>query len=91
MQDEATPGLQGQLLRGIGFAGVALIVLNSVIGAGIFALPAAIAARAGVLSPWLFLVVGLLILTVVLSYAALASYFRETGGPVLYTRTAFAH
>lgn len=89
MQDEATPGLQGQLLRGIGFAGVALIVLNSVIGAGIFALPAAIAARAGVLSPWLFLVVGLLILTVVLSYAALASYFRETGGPVLYTRTAF--
>jgi basic amino acid/polyamine antiporter, APA family len=78
-----------KLLRGIGFAGVALIVLNSVIGAGIFALPSAIAARAGLLSPWLFLVCGLLVITVVLTYSELASYFRDTGGPVLYTSAAF--
>jgi amino acid transporter len=58
-----------QLVRGIGFAGLILLVLNSVIGAGIFALPAAISARAGILSPWLFLVVGLLIITVVLTFA----------------------
>ncbi|MGH7129945.1 MAG: APC family permease, partial [Planctomycetaceae bacterium] len=89
MPNEATHGVQGKLVRGIGFAGVALLVLNSVVGAGIFALPAAVAARAGVLSPWLFLVIGVLILTVVWSYAALASYFRETGGPVLYTSVAF--
>jgi len=79
----------GQLLRGIGFIGVALIALNSVIGAGIFALPAEVAARAGVLSPWLFLACGLLIITVVLTYSELASYFRESGGPVLYTTAAF--
>lgn len=78
-----------QLLRGIGFIGVALIALNSVIGAGIFALPAEVAARAGGLSPWLFLVCGLLIITVVLTYSELASYFRESGGPVLYTTAAF--
>jgi amino acid transporter len=82
-------GNRRQLLRGIGFIGVALIALNSTIGAGIFALPAEVAARAGVLSPWLFLVCGLLIITVVLTYSELASYFRESGGPVLYTTAAF--
>jgi amino acid transporter len=78
-----------QLIRGIGFLGVALIALNSTIGAGIFALPAEVAARAGVLSPCLFLVCGMLIITVVLTYSELASYFRESGGPVLYTTAAF--
>jgi amino acid transporter len=82
-------GTRHQLLRGIGFIGVALIALNSVIGAGIFALPAEVAARAGLLSPWLFLACGLLIITVVLTYSELASYFRESGGPVLYTTSAF--
>lgn len=79
----------GALVRGIGFFGAVLIVLNSVIGAGIFALPAAIAERAGAWSPWLFLACGLLVTTVVLTYSELASYFRESGGPVLYTTSAF--
>lgn len=77
------------LVRGIGFIGLAIVVINSVIGAGIFALPAAVAARAGALSPWLFLVVGLLVITVVLTFAELASYFKTSGGPVLFTTTAF--
>ena len=59
------------------------------IGAGIFALPAAVAERAGVLSPWLFLGAGILIITVVLTMAELASYFRDSGGPVLYATEAF--
>lgn len=78
-----------KLLRGIGFAGAAILVLNSVIGAGIFALPASVAARAGVLSPWLFLIVGVLVITIVLSFAELSSYFKDSGGPVLFTTTAF--
>ena len=59
------------------------------IGAGIFALPSAVATQAGVLSPWLFLGVGVLILTVVLTFAELSSYFRISGGPVLYATRAF--
>jgi amino acid transporter len=77
------------LLRGIGAAGIALIVLNSMIGAGIFALPARVADAAGAFSPWLFLVVGALFMTVVLAFSELSSYFGNTGGPVLYTRAAF--
>ncbi|MBT8131268.1 MAG: APC family permease [Gammaproteobacteria bacterium] len=78
-----------QLLRNIGFFGIAIVALNGVIGAGIFALPAAITARAGALSPWLFLIIGALVITIVLTFAELASYFRNTGGPILYTTQAF--
>jgi amino acid transporter len=88
----ATPGSDdhhAHLVRDIGFLGLAIIVINSVIGAGIFALPAAVSAKAGLLSPWLFLVVGLLVITVVLTFAELASYFKTSGGPVLFTTTAF--
>lgn len=59
------------------------------IGAGIFALPAAVAERAGALSPWLFLAAGVLMIFVVLTMAELASYFRASGGPVLYATEAF--
>ena len=82
-------GREQGLLRGIGFLGIAILALNGVIGAGIFALPAAIAERAGAWSPWLFLIVGVLVITVVLTFAELSSYFRDTGGPVLYTTRAF--
>jgi amino acid transporter len=77
------------LPRGIGAFGIALIVLNSMIGAGIFALPAAGAAAVGGFGPWLFLIVGLLFMSIVLSFSELSSYFSATGGPVLYTQTAF--
>ena len=77
------------LIRGIGAIGVAFLVLNSMIGSGIFALPGLVAVQAGELSPWLFLAIGVLFITVVLSFAELAGYFRESGGPVLYTTAAF--
>ena len=78
-----------QLRRDIGFFGAAFLVLNAMIGAGIFALPGKVAVNAGLLSPWLFLVVGLAFLAVVLTFAELASYFRDSGGPVLYATHAF--
>ncbi len=80
---------QGQLVRDIHFFGVAFLVLNGMIGAGIFALPSRVAANAGSISPWLFLIVGVLFIAVVLSFAELSSYFRESGGPALYVNYAF--
>jgi len=78
-----------RLRRDIGFFGAAFLVLNSVIGAGIFALPGKVAVNAGLFSPWLFLIVGVLFLAVVLTFAELASYYDQTGGPVLYAGDAF--
>lgn len=77
------------LIRGIGIVGGALLVLNGMVGSGIFALPPVVAANAGTLSPWLFLATSVLFMTVVLTFAALASFFRESGGPVLYATAAF--
>ena len=87
--NENSSGGKGHLVRAIGFLGIAVLALNSVIGGGIFGLPPAVVGRAGLLSPWLFLMVGVLIITVVLTFAQLASYFRESGGPVIYTTNAF--
>ena len=78
-----------KLKREIGKWGARFLVLNCVIGAGIYGLPGALLNLAGDFSPWLFLIFGILVISIVLTFAALASYFSTTGGPILYTSTAF--
>jgi len=73
----------------IGKWGAGFLVLNCVIGAGIYGLPGALMDMAGIFSPWLFIIFGVLISTVVLTFAVLASYFSGTGGPILYASSAF--
>ena len=77
------------LKRDITSFGAILLVLNGVIGVGIFALPAKAVGAVGVFAPWLFPIFGLLMITVVLTFAELASYFKKTGGPVVYAEKAF--
>lgn len=77
------------LKREIGQFGFGAIALNGTIGAGIFALPAIAAERAGLFSPWLYIVCGFLIMAIVLVFARVASYFNDTGGPVTYATSAF--
>ncbi len=77
------------LIRAVGSIGIALVALNSTIGSGIFKLPSVVLEQAGAASPWLFLIVGVSIITIVLTFGQLASYFKDSGGPVLYTTTAF--
>jgi len=77
------------LLRELSVVGLGLLVVNGMIGAGIFGLPSEAARLAGDLSPWIFILCALLILPVVLSFAQLASHFGNTGGPMLYAATAF--
>jgi amino acid transporter len=70
-------------------AGIWLLAVNGMIGAGIFGVPAGAAALTGIYSPLVFLACGALLMAVVLCFAELASYFRGTGGPVVYLRAAF--
>lgn len=69
--------------------GIAIIAINGLIGAGIFALPAAAANQMGFFSPWMFLFAGLAILPIVACFAILSSGFNETGGPIVYATRAF--
>ena len=77
------------LKRAITRTGYSAITINGVIGAGIFGLPAVAAQKTGAFSPWLFVWAGLLILTVVLSFARASSMFRHTGGAIVYATHAF--
>ena len=64
-------------------------MVNTMVGASIFGLPALIAARLGRLSPIGFLVAFVVIAVIAACMAEVASQFREAGGPYLYARTAF--
>ena len=78
-----------KLKRDIGLIAAGFLVLNGVIGAGIFGLPGRLSEVAGVFSPWLIILFGILIITVVWTFAALSSYFSTTGGPVVYVSSVF--
>ena len=75
--------------RTVGFWGTALFPINGMIGAGIFALPAVLAAGVSSFAPWLMLAGGLAFMPLALCYAWLAGRFENSGGPVLYGEAAF--
>ncbi|MCA9736814.1 MAG: APC family permease [Gemmatimonadota bacterium] len=83
-----TPTAEG-LVRVIRKWDLVGIAINTVIGAGIFGLPAVAYARTGVYSLAAFAGCALLVLLIVLCFAEVSSRFGETGGPYLYARTAF--
>ena len=80
-----TPGLR----RELGRWDLTAIGVNQVIGGALFAQPSLYAASVGGWSPWLVAAVGLASLLVALSFAEVSSRFDATGGPYLYTRSAF--
>ncbi|OBP16062.1 cationic amino acid transporter [Rheinheimera sp. SA_1] len=77
------------LVRSLGLWGLWLLVVNGLVGAGIFGLAGGAARLAGDYSLWVFLGCALLMLPILLCFAELASYFNGTGGPVRYVGTAF--
>jgi len=77
------------LKKEIGQLGFGAIALNGTIGAGIFALPAIAVELAGLFSPWIYVACGLLIMAIVFVFARVASFFKDTGGPVTYAARAF--
>lgn len=86
---ETTPLRSEPLARQLSAVGVWLLVINGIIGAGIFGLPADAARLAGSFSPWVFVICAALMLPVMLSFAELASHFDGTGGPVRYAGSVF--
>lgn len=77
------------LKRDISGIGAAFIALNGIVGAGIFAMPQALAEGAGAASPYLILIFGAAMVFVALVFGELAGRFDGAGGPVLYADAAF--
>lgn len=80
---------QPHLLRGVGRWSLVGLVINGVIGAGIFGLPAKIFDLTGTYSLLAFVVCGLFVALLLLCFAEVASRFVTTGGPYLYAHSAF--
>ena len=80
---------QPQLLRTLGPWDLTAISLNTIIGSGIFLLPATAAAAVGLWAPLAFLVAGLLSLLFAMSFAEASGRFSSTGGPYLAAKAAF--
>ena len=78
-----------KLVRGISRWDLTAIVINTVIGAGIFGLPSKIAAAVGSYSLIAFLACAIIIAFVVLCFAEVSSRFSATGGAYIYTREAY--
>jgi basic amino acid/polyamine antiporter, APA family len=77
------------LIRAIGRWSMVALVVNSIIGSGIFGLPSVVAGFVGRSSPEAVLVAGLAMGVIIACYAEVASQFTETGGHYLYVRRAF--
>lgn len=78
-----------KLIRGIGRWDLTAIVINTVIGAGIFGLPSKVAAIAGSYSLIALIACSLIIALIVLCFAEVSSRFRTTGGAYIYAKKAF--
>ena len=76
-------------VRTLGRWSLAGLVLNGIIGSGVFALPGTVAERLGWLSLVAFVAAALLAGAIILCFAEVASRFEEAGGPYLYAQAAF--
>ena len=85
VNNEGTTGL----VRAIGRWSLAALVLNGIIGSGIFGLPSVVAGLVGRASPLAYLIAAAGIGVIMACFAEVASRFREAGGPYLYTQAAF--
>ena len=78
-----------ELVRAIGRWSLVALVVNSIIGSGVFGLPSAVAALIGNYSPYAVLAAGAGMSVIIGCFAEVASRFQQAGGPYLYARVAF--
>ncbi|HEX4667228.1 MAG TPA: APC family permease [Chthoniobacterales bacterium] len=89
MSAPAEPVEEEQLVRALGVPSLAANIVNSTVGAGIFALPALVAAQMGAGAPLAFLACALAMVIFVTSFALAGSRVSLTGGLYVYVETAF--
>jgi APA family basic amino acid/polyamine antiporter len=83
------PNHKPDLVRAIGRWTLAALMVNIVIGGGIFGLPSTVAGILGGQSPIAYLIAAGGIGIIAACVAEVASRFQQAGGPYLYTKTAF--
>jgi APA family basic amino acid/polyamine antiporter len=77
------------LVRAIGRWSLAALVVNCIIGSGIFGLPSVLAGLVGRASVLTVILAAAPMAVVIACFSEVASRFAQTGGPYLYVREAF--
>ncbi|WP_010136395.1 APC family permease [Ochrovirga pacifica] len=80
---------QEDLKREVDVVGLGANIINIVVGGGIFALPAVVAAQLGTASIFAYLFCGLLVALVMFCFAEVGSKVTVSGGAYAYIHTAF--
>jgi len=78
-----------KLVRAIGRWTLAALVVNAIIGSGIFGLPGDVARLLGPAAPYAYLLAAAGIGVIMACFAEVGSQFTEAGGPYLYARATF--
>jgi len=81
--------MAASLLRSLRRWDLVAVVVNGVIGAGIFGLPSAVFKLSGAYSLLAFGLCAICVSIIVLSFCEVASRFHGSGGPYLYARESF--
>src|SRR5581483_108561 len=77
-----------ELVRALGRWTLTALVLNGIIGAGIFGLPSAVARLLGPAALWAYVGAAAAIGVIMAVFAEVSSQYRESGGQYLYARDA---
>ncbi|HEY5805495.1 MAG TPA: APC family permease [Lysobacter sp.] len=87
----ADASLRGEaaLVRSLGSFQLGASIINIIVGAGIFMLPALLAARMGKAAPLAFVAGAVAIIPIALCFAAVGSRASATGGPYTYVTACF--
>lgn len=80
---------QGELKREIGLYGFSANIINTIIGAGIFVIPAIVAAGLGSASIFAYVFCSILLMMMMLNFAEVGSKIVETGGVYIYIERTF--
>ena len=89
MSAPVEPVVENQLVRALGVPSLTANIVNSTVGAGIFALPALVAAQLGAGAPLAFIFCALAMAVFVTSFALAGSRVSLTGGLYAYVEVAF--
>jgi basic amino acid/polyamine antiporter, APA family len=89
MKFSPTEAPRHELVRAIGRWSLVALVVNSIIGSGVFGLPSTVAALIGRSSIWAVVAAGAGMSVIMGCFAEVASRFQQAGGPYLYARVAF--
>lgn len=77
------------LVRAIGRWSMAALIVNCIIGSGVFGLPSVLASLLGRSSVFAVILSAIAMAVIMACFSEVASRFSETGGPYLYAQQAF--